>query len=64
MGKTKIKPQKTELRKGNVSAIASSSEPDFRTNPSGWLGWNMRVYGNDFETAKTLLCQRMRLMSF
>lgn len=63
MAKTKIKSQKPALRKGAVSTSASA-EPDFRTNPSGWLGWNMRVYGNDFETAKTLLYQRMWLMSF
>ena len=50
----------------NSHAVSNSAshEPDFRTNPSGWIGWNMKVYGNDFETAKTLLYQRMWLMSF
>jgi len=41
---------------------SDSPEPDFRTNPSGWIGWNMKVYSNDFETAKKLLYQRMWLM--
>lgn len=63
MAKAKIKNQTPALRKGAVSTSASPG-PDFRTNPSGWIGWNMRVYGNDFETAKTLLYQRAWLMSF
>ena len=57
------KNENKPLKQPAVSNSASP-EPDFRTNPSGWIGWNMKVYSNDFETAKKLLCQRAWLMSF
>ena len=56
--KNKPKP----LKQPAVSKSASP-EPDFRTNPSGWIGWNMKIYGNDFETATQLLCQRYWLIT-
>jgi hypothetical protein len=50
--------------KKQTTCCDATPEPDFRTNPSGWIGWNMETYCNDFETAKTLLSQRLWLMRF
>jgi len=33
-------------------------EPDFRTEPTEWIFWNMRAYGNSLEEASILLKQR------
>ena len=58
------KKNETKPLKQSVDNNSASPEPDFRIHPESWIGWNMRVYKNDYETAKKLLCQRVWLMSF
>jgi len=39
-------------------------EPDFKTKPIEWIGWNMKTYDNSFKDALILLKQRQIVSSY